>query len=67
MLASAAQELSQPANATPAVPCGGREDTSEMVHFIGSGEPENWREVVQKRIDSKTRRLVRANSHHTTC
>ena len=65
VLALAAQELSQPADVTPPAPSGGREETSKLVHTIGSAESEDWREVVQKRIDSKTRRLVRANSCHT--
>ena len=65
VLASAAQELSQPAGATSTSPSGGKAETSKLVETIGSTDAEDWREVVQKRIESKTRRLVRANLSHT--
>ena len=65
VLASAAQELAQPADVTSTAPSGGKAETCKLVETIGPADPEDWREVVQKRIESKTRRLVRANLCHT--
>ena len=58
MLASAAQELSRPSSGIK-----GRAETPKIEAIIPeSGEPEDWRNIVQRRIASKTRRITRGTT-----
>lgn len=64
VLASAAQELSKPSE-DPGPP-GAKKRGMELLEPEGSkdhqGKEENWRDIVQKRIESKTRRFVKGPS-----
>ena len=58
VLAGAAQELSQPTGSNPAnKPTDSTVSSSPMPTDLPSAE--TWRDVVQKRIDSKTRRFIK--------
>ncbi|XP_022092323.1 telomere length regulation protein TEL2 homolog [Acanthaster planci] len=63
VLAAAAQELSQPLEAT--APCSGIQKPRRPLTQAApnpSEEAEHWRDIVQKRIESKTRRFAKGRS-----
>ncbi|KAK7919730.1 hypothetical protein WMY93_011014 [Mugilogobius chulae] len=62
VLALAAQELSKPINNSPAEPSISVASTSDLT----SGNPEHWTQVVEKRIQSKTKRLTKVISTLST-
>lgn len=55
VLATSAQELSQPNQSVP-------KPSNEIVASSSTPDPEDWHSVVQRRIESKTRRFVKGPS-----